>query len=144
FESHLHPDAIFIEAPYLPGIVRTALRYGRFELAKDLLGWLELDRPYAEHSNAAARAAVTEAEGEPRRAIPAYADSAYRWERFGVVPERAFALLGQGRCLLELGRPAEALPVLVEAREIFEHLHAAPALTETDDLLARAGADATV
>src|SRR5207342_3570779 len=50
----------------------------------------------------------------------AYADAADRWERFGVVPEQAFALLGQGRCLLRLSRPTEAASVLQRAHEIFE------------------------
>ena len=73
-------------------------------------------------------------------AADAYADAADRWERFGVVPEQAYALLGQGRCLLGLSRPTEASPVLHHAREIFERLRAAPALAETDELLERATA----
>jgi len=63
-----------------------------------------------------------------------------RWERFGVVPEQAFALLGQGRCLLGLSRP-EAASVLHHAREIFERLGATPALAETDALLEQTGDD---
>jgi hypothetical protein len=59
---------------------------------------------------------------------------------FGVVPEQAFALLGQGRCLLGLSRPNEAAPILQHARKIFERLQAAPALAETDALLAQATA----
>jgi class 3 adenylate cyclase len=58
---------------------------------------------------------------------------------FGV-PEEAFALLGQGRCLLGLGREPEAVPVLQAAREIFVRLGAAPALAETDALLQIAAA----
>jgi hypothetical protein len=46
--------------------------------------------------------------------------------------------LGQGRCLLRLSRPTEAAPLLQHAREIFEGLNAAPALAETDVLLASA------
>ena len=45
------------------------------------------------------------------------------------------ALLGLGRCLLELGRPTEAMPILTDAYEIFQPLRAAPALAETDALL---------
>lgn len=59
----------------------------------------------------------------------------YRWERFGVVPERAFALLDRGRCLMGLDRPTEAAPALHHAREIFERLGAAPSLAVTDALL---------
>jgi len=54
------------------------------------------------------------------------------------VPEQAFALLGQGRCLIGLSRPTEAAAVLQHAREIFERLGATPALAETDALLAAA------
>ena len=73
-------------------------------------------------------------------AADAYADAAERWERFGVIPEQAFALLGQGRCLVELSHPTEASPVLRHAREIFERLQAVPALAETDALLQQATA----
>jgi hypothetical protein len=54
--------------------------------------------------------------------------------------ERAHALLGHGRCLLGLGRPAEAREALRAAREIFASLGATPALTETDKCPARATA----
>jgi hypothetical protein len=73
-------------------------------------------------------------------AADAYADAADRWERFGVVPEQAFALLGQGRCLVTLSRQTEAAPVLRHAREIFGRLQATPALAETDALLQQATA----
>ena len=101
---------------------------------------LEPRTPYAEHALVAANAALTEARGDLQAAADAYADAADRWERFGVVPEQAFALLGQGRCLLGLSRPTEAAPVLQHAREIFERLQAAPALAETDALLQQATA----
>ena len=69
-----------------------------------------------------------------------YADAALLWEGFGVVPEQGFALLGQGRCLLELSRPGESSEVLQQAREIFARCGMRPALEETDALLAKASA----
>ena len=54
---------------------------------------------------------------------------------FGVVPEHAFALLGHGRCLVGLGRPGEAAPVLQQARGLFHALGATPGIAETDALL---------
>jgi tetratricopeptide (TPR) repeat protein len=120
---------------YLPAMVRTALSIGDRALAERLTAGLEPRYPYAEHALVATNAALVEARGELLAATDAYADAADRWERFGVVPEQGFALLGQGRSLLALGRPAEALPVLHQAREIFERLGAAPALAETDALL---------
>ena len=92
------------------------------------------------HATVAANASIAEAEGDLQAALGGYTDAARRWERFGVVPEQAFALLGRGRCLLELGRPNEASPVLLEARAIFDRLGAAPALAEVDGLLERATA----
>lgn len=76
--------------------------------------------------------------GDLQAAADTYAGAADRWERFGIVPEHAFALLGQGRCLVGLSRPTDASPVLQHAREIFERLGAAPALAETDALLQQA------
>ncbi len=96
--------------------------------------------PYREHGLVAAGAALTEARGDLQAAAEGYADAADRWDRFGVVTEQAFALLGQGRCLVGLSRPTEASPVLQRARKIFDRVHAAPALAETDALLQQATA----
>jgi class 3 adenylate cyclase/tetratricopeptide (TPR) repeat protein len=124
----------------LPAMVRVAIRIGEPELAERLVDGIEPRLPLADHALIAARATLTEARGEVQVATDAYADAADRWERFGVVPEQAFALLGQGRCLMGLSRPTEAAPVLQHAHEIFERLQAAPALAETDALLQRATA----
>ena len=51
-------------------------------------------------------------------------------KQFGNVPERAYALLGQGRCLLALGDPAAEQP-LREAAELFSSMGYRPALAET-------------
>jgi class 3 adenylate cyclase/tetratricopeptide (TPR) repeat protein len=125
---------------FLPAMVRTALGMGETELAERLVSGMDPRYPYAEHSLVAANAALTEARGDRQAAADDYADAAVRWERFGVVPEQAFALLGQGRCLIALSRPSEARPVLQHAREIFTRLQATPALAETDELLQQATA----
>jgi class 3 adenylate cyclase/tetratricopeptide (TPR) repeat protein len=122
----------------LPTMVRTALSIGSYALAERLVSGLEPRYHYAEHALVAANAALTEARGDVQAAADAYADAAGRWERFGVVPEQGFAILGQGRCLLEVSRSTEATPALRHAREIFERLQAAPALAETDALMERA------
>ena len=85
----------------------------------------------------AARAMVAEAQGETEVAAGLFAQAAERWAGMGVVPERAFADLGQGRCLLALGRAADADGPLRQAREVFARLGAMPALAETDALLVR-------
>jgi hypothetical protein len=53
-----------------------------------------------------------------------------------VLPERGHALLGHGRCLLELGW-AGAEGSLREARDIFAGLRALRLLNQVDELLAR-------
>jgi tetratricopeptide (TPR) repeat protein len=127
-------DSPFYPA-FLPAMVRTALAIGDLDLAERLLIGLESRYRYAGHALVAARAAITEATGDLAAAAEAFGDASDRWERFGVVPELAFALLGQGRCLLALSSSTQAAPVLQRAREIFEHLEAAPAVAETDTLL---------
>ena len=122
----------------LPEMVRTSVGLGDVALAQRLTAGFEPRYPWAEHALVAANAALTEARGDLQVAADAYADAADRWEGFGVVPEQAFALLGQGRCLVGLSRPIEAASVLQHAREIFEGLKAAPALAETDALLHQA------
>jgi len=119
-------------------MVRTALGLGDVVLAERLVAGLEPRYPYAEHALVAATAALAEAHGDLRAAADGYADAAERWERFGVVPEQASALLGWGRCLLGLGRAGEAGPALRGAREILARLQAAPARAEADALLERA------
>ena len=68
-----------------------------------------------------------------------HADAATRWRLFGDVPEFAYALVGQGRCLVALGTPGADRP-LSEARELFTAMGYAPAIGETDALLQRTGA----
>jgi Flp pilus assembly protein TadD len=93
--------------------------------------------PYEKHAVCAARAMAAEAQGETEGAAGLFAEAARRWEGMGVVPERAFAHLGEGRCLLALGRSAQAYGPLNQAREVFASLGAKPALAETDVLLGR-------
>ncbi len=110
----------------LPAMVRIALGIGEPSLAERLVADYEPPYPLAEHALVAANAVLTEARGDLSSATDAYADAADRWERFGFVPEQAFALLGQGRCLVGLSRPTEATSVLQHAREVFERLQALP------------------
>ena len=50
------------------------------------------------------------------------------------MPERAYALLGQGRCLAALGNPESEVP-LREARDLFASMGFTPAVAEVDSLL---------
>jgi tetratricopeptide (TPR) repeat protein len=127
-------------APLLPGMVRTAVAAGDIALAERLARGFEPIHRYQEHALCAARAMLAEGRGEAEEAARLYGEAATRWEGFGVVPERGLALLGEGRCLLALGRPIEAVEALRWAREVFSGLGAKPSLSETDALLEEATA----
>ena len=78
---------------------------------------------------------IDEARGEHEAAATGFAAAAARWHEFGVPYEEAQALLGQGRCLVALGRASAAITPLSGAREIFARLGAKPAMEETDELM---------
>ncbi len=127
-------------AAYLPALVRTAVGLDEHGTAQSLAVDYRPHTPYAQHALVTATAALAEARGDHQAAADGYADAAERWERFGVIPEHAYALQGHGRCLITLGRPHEAAPVLHRARALFDRLGAIPALAESDALLEQATA----
>jgi class 3 adenylate cyclase/tetratricopeptide (TPR) repeat protein len=135
---HLRAPPSF--AQIVLALVRAAISIGDPALAERLAVGAEASAPYQMHAAVAVNAVLAEVRGDLQAALDGYIDAARRWERFGVVPEQAFALLGRGRCLLGLGRPTDASPVLLEARAIFDRLGAAPTLAEVDALLERATA----
>jgi len=118
----------------VPGATRCALALPARELARRLVDDLKPGSPLADCAFFACRAQLTEAAGDYVQAATLYADAADRWRRFGNVPERAYALLGEGRCLTALGKPEAEMP-LREARELFASMGYRPALAETDALL---------
>ena len=119
--------------------VRIALQCGDPRLASDLCEGVPVESPYARHAMALAKAMLTEEAGLWEAGSDAFAEAAAGWHAFGAPYEEAHALLGQGRCLVALGRAPEAAPVLEAAREIFARLKAKPALNETEGLLAQTG-----
>ncbi len=129
-------------SPYsrqLAAMVRTALAAGDPDLAQRLTEGLEPRYPLREHALCAARGQLAEHAGKHADAAALYADAAARWQEFGNVPERAYALLGQGRCLVALGDPAAEQP-LREAAQLFSSMGYRPALTETNALLEQTAA----
>jgi hypothetical protein len=83
-----------------------------------------------DHALCACRAQLAEVSGTHAEAAALYAEACDRWREFGDVPERAYALLGFGRCLVRLARPEAERP-LREAGEIFAGLGYRPALAQT-------------
>ncbi|HEU0245691.1 MAG TPA: adenylate/guanylate cyclase domain-containing protein [Gaiellaceae bacterium] len=125
----------------LPGLVRTALALDDAALASSLVEGVQPVTPLAEHVLAASHAQLAEAAGDNAQAAALYAEAAERWRDFGNVPERAYALLGQGRCLAALGKPGAEKP-LREARDLFASMSYKPALAETEALLGESEAAA--
>jgi tetratricopeptide (TPR) repeat protein len=128
-------------APYAVNLgeaVRAALAVGGPDLAAGLAGAVEPRHPLQQHAAATARALLAEQRGQHAEAAGLFADAAARWERFEVPWEHAQALLGQGRCLLALRKPAGARQLLTVAREIFASLGAKPILADVCQLLAQA------
>jgi class 3 adenylate cyclase/tetratricopeptide (TPR) repeat protein len=125
----------------LPSLVRVALALDDRPLAERLSAGVEPLTPLTEHAVASARAQLVEAAGEHADAAEVYAEAAGRWRAFGNVPQRAYALLGQGRCLAALRKPDAEVP-LREARDLFASMGYAPALAETDALLGESEAAA--
>jgi hypothetical protein len=121
-------------ARYLPWMLRTALAAGDRALGERLTAGLEHRYPLDEHALCAARAQLAEAAGDHAEAATLYAEAAARWQEFGNVPEQAYALLGQGRCLLALN-PPEAEQALRVARDLFASMGYEPARAETEALL---------
>ncbi|MEP7032528.1 MAG: adenylate/guanylate cyclase domain-containing protein [Actinomycetota bacterium] len=86
------------------------------------------------------RAALAELKGDSATALELHVEAAEQWAAFPHAFEHGHALLGAGRSLLALGRESEARERLLQAREVFASLGAAPAIAETDELLAQATA----
>jgi class 3 adenylate cyclase/tetratricopeptide (TPR) repeat protein len=128
-------------ASLLPELVRSALALSDSGLAASLLDGVEPRTPLTEHALRACQAQLAEAAGEHAQAVALYAEAAERWQEFGNVPERAYALLGRGRCLAALGKP-EAEGPLREAQGLFASIGYRPALAETEALLGQAAAAA--
>jgi len=122
---------------YLPELVRIAIRAIGVEFAQQLAE--EAPSPTLERqrvAHAMAQAELAEAREDHEIAVELYLSAEGGWRVFSV-PERAQALLGRGRCLLELEDP-DAVSVLREARDVFASLGAQLFIQETDALLERA------
>jgi hypothetical protein len=126
----------------LPSMVRTALATGDDALARHLADRMEIRYPIDEHARCTTRAELAEHEGKYAEAATLYAEAAERWLSFGNVPERAYALLGEGRCRTALREPIAEEPLTV-ARELFANLGYQPALTDTEAQLHQGQAAAT-
>jgi hypothetical protein len=136
FEDRRHVLEMGLHA-FLPEAVRTAVALDDAALGSRLLVGIEVDTAYASYAVCASRAVLAEAAGAAEEAAALYSRAATGWEGLGMAPVHAFALLGEGRCLVTLGRTARASTTLDQARALLLELGARPALAEADGLLGR-------
>jgi class 3 adenylate cyclase/tetratricopeptide (TPR) repeat protein len=127
---------------HLPALVRCALAAGDRALAARLVEGVPSRTPLHEYSLKACRPQLEEAGGDHAAAAVGYAETVDRWWAFDRVPERAYALLGLGRCMLALGDPGAEQP-LGQAADLFSSMSYRPALAETQALLEQTTAPAS-
>jgi class 3 adenylate cyclase/tetratricopeptide (TPR) repeat protein len=120
---------------FLPELVRGALALDDQRLARALVDGVESGIPLYDHALCTCRAQLAEAAGNHAEAAAGYAEAAERWRSFSRVTELAYALLGQGRCLLALGDGGADRP-LTEARDLFASMGYEPMLADAEALLA--------
>jgi tetratricopeptide (TPR) repeat protein len=125
---------------YFPEALRLALACDDAQLAAQIVETLESfaameSLPLHRYVLATVGGLLAESRGEHEAALTSLASAAAGWCEFGMPYEEAQALLGQGRCLVALGRAQEATVPLAAAREIFTRLGAKPALAEADELI---------
>jgi class 3 adenylate cyclase/tetratricopeptide (TPR) repeat protein len=126
----------------LPDALRICASADALDLAERFLEVSQHPSVRTQHSLLTAQAILAEARGKLEEAASLHAQAAGCWQEFGNVPERASALLSQGRCLLAVGKPAAEVP-LAQARELFESMDCKPALAEIEALLIHASARAS-
>jgi class 3 adenylate cyclase/tetratricopeptide (TPR) repeat protein len=131
-------DRAVFRARHLPEALRVSVAAGAMGLAERLLEGSGHSAARHQHSVLAGRAVLAEAQGRPGEACALHAEAALHWARFGFALEHGHAALGAGRCLVALGRAAEATAHLAEARRTFDGLRAAPLLAKADRFLAQA------
>ncbi|MGZ8611189.1 MAG: ATP-binding protein [Actinomycetota bacterium] len=120
---------------FLPDAARVLVANGRLDRLEPLVaGDVVARSTRTRHGLETARAVAAEARGDLEDAVRRYAACAAAWLSYGSIPERAHALLGEGRCRLATGDP-EAGKRLRAAREAYETLGARPMAAEVDDLL---------
>jgi hypothetical protein len=133
--TDIHHDPYY--SIVLPALARAALQIGDPDLVARLADNIPETLPIQHNALATARALQAEASGNHNRAAHLHGDAASRWQRFGDVLEQAHALLGEGRCLSQLGDPAADQP-LRQARALFTEMGARPRVAECDTLIAQA------
>jgi tetratricopeptide (TPR) repeat protein len=119
----------------LPALARLAMTIGRADLLARLGSRDDASHPLAKHAAMVRGATLLEMAGDAAAGSGQYAAAVAGYAAMGMRPEEAYAQLGQGRCLVSLGRTDEAARILEQARATFEALGMAPALSEVELLV---------
>ena len=120
-----------VYATQLAELVRRAIALGDQDLAARLTDGVEDRIPLFAHALCACRAQLAEATGDHAGAAAQYAEAVERWREFRRIPELAYALLGRGRSLRQVGDDGAGV-ALSEARELFSSLGYEPAMAQTE------------
>jgi tetratricopeptide (TPR) repeat protein len=120
--------------------VRVLTRCGELEYADELIQGSSPRTPSDTANLLTARATLDEARGSLESSVAFYQDAVDAWTKHGHLVERAQALFGEGRCLVQLGRMQEAMQRLRAARDAFASFGAGPLTVEVDEWIARASA----
>ena len=120
-QAFASPCADALDPDDLPQAVRMALAAEDGGMARSLVGDIRACLPSAllplqEQVMTTVDALLAEDDDDLEAAAAGFADAAARWHDFGVPYEEGHALLGQGRCLVALGRAPEAAAPLAAAR----------------------------
>lgn len=127
-------------AAILPEAARSALALHQPELARRLADRVPPKPMLRETALLTVDALIAGHERRHTDAEARFAAAAQAWQRLQTPWEQAHALLGQARCLLAVGRPADAAEKIHTARELFNAMGATLALAEADTVLERASA----
>jgi DNA-binding SARP family transcriptional activator/tetratricopeptide (TPR) repeat protein len=127
----------------LPATTRVAVAFGSAEIARRMIPEGEPTYLRSRLCIAISRALLAESDGAFDEAAWLHAEAARGLAEYGWPFEEAHARVGAARCLLALGRRADARPDLDRARELATALRARPML-EAIDRLEAAGEPATL
>ena len=132
--SMTHAKSAWNYTSYLPEIVRLSCAVQGVDIAERFT--VGIPPSVMERFKVAmtmVEAELAEARGDLSRAAELYGSADEGWRKFSI-PERAQALLGRGRCLVELGDRTSIDP-LREARDMFASLGAERSVADVDALL---------
>jgi class 3 adenylate cyclase/tetratricopeptide (TPR) repeat protein len=127
-------------AQHVAEAARVAVWAGEIGLARRLIEGTAAATTRDQLSVVTAQAVVAEAERNLEESEQLYRQADVGWREFGHALERGLALLGAGRCLLDLKKMTDAEATLREARNIFVGLGTLPLVEDSDALLGAATA----